>query len=91
MPVQRRPEATYNLQLFSFLFLLSTALHGAAQDCHFSVGGLNYDLSELGGPKVLSRARDSPPSSYVDELRFDMCEDLTEVTDRASEDQVCFK
>ncbi|KAG8213949.1 autophagy-related protein 27-domain-containing protein [Butyriboletus roseoflavus] len=92
MPVHRRPAFSLPLRLFSIVFLLSAAFHVTAQDsgsfgCHFSVGELKYDLSELGGPKVLSRTRESPPSTYVDELRFDLCADLTEVEGRASDDQ----
>lgn len=91
MLVHRRPATSCPLHLLSLVLLLSTALHAAAQDCQFSVGELKYDLSELGGTKVLSRTRESPPSAYVDELRFDLCADLTEVENRASEDQVCLK
>lgn len=94
MPVHRRPALTHTLHLLSLVFLLSAAIHVAAQDsgsfdCHFSLGELKYDLSGLGGTKVLNRTRDSPPSTYEDELRFDLCSDLTEVENRASEDQVC--
>ncbi|KAH0827883.1 autophagy-related protein 27-domain-containing protein [Lanmaoa asiatica] len=92
MPVHRRSAPTHTLRLLSGVFLLSTAFHAAAQDsgpfdCQFSVGELKYDLSELGGMKVLSRTRESPPSTYVDELRFDLCADLTEMENRASKDQ----
>jgi hypothetical protein len=51
------------------------------------VGELNYDLSSLGGTKTLTRARDSPPSNYEDELRFDLCGELQQVEGRAAEDQ----
>ncbi|KAH0827882.1 autophagy-related protein 27 [Lanmaoa asiatica] len=92
MPAHRGPAHTHTLRLLSGVFLLSTAFHAAAQDsgpfdCQFSVGELKYDLSELGGMKVLSRTRESPPSTYVDELRFDLCADLTEMENRASKDQ----
>lgn len=91
MPVHRRPPS---LRFSSAVFLLSAAFQVTAQDsgsfdCIFSVGELKYDLSELRGTKVLTRTRESPPSTYVDELRFDLCADLTEVEDRPSEDQVC--
>ena len=96
MPLHRRQAPIHSLQLLSAVFFLSAALHVAAQDsdsfdCRFSVGELKYDLSELKGMKVLTRTRDSPPSTYEDELRFDLCADLTEVENRASEDQVCLK
>lgn len=94
MPVRRRPASSLSLHLLSLVFLLSNAFHVTAQDsgsfdCHVSVGDLNYDLSVLGGTKVLTRTRESPPSTYVDELRFDLCADLTVVEGRTSEDQVC--
>jgi len=93
MPVHRRPALSH-FHLLSVVFLLSAATHVAAQDsgsfdCHFSLGELKYDLSGLGGTKVLNRTRDSPPSTYEDELRFDLCSDLTKVEYRTSEDQVC--
>ncbi|KAF8556390.1 hypothetical protein OG21DRAFT_1506664 [Imleria badia] len=90
MPLHRKSHPSHLLSVL----LLSAALHVAAQDsnspsfdCHFSVGELKYDLSELGGPKVLTRMRDSPPTTYEDELRFDLCADLTEVENRAADDQ----
>lgn len=96
MPLHRRQAPIHYIHLLSAVFLLSVALHVVAQDsesfdCHFSVGGLKYDLSELKGTKVLSRTRESPPSTYEDELRFDLCADLAEVENRASEDQVCLQ
>ncbi|KAF8135398.1 autophagy-related protein 27 [Boletus edulis] len=92
MPAHRKPALTQTLHLLSAAFLLSAALHVTAQDsrssdCHFSAGDSTYDLSELGGPKVLSRTMETPPSTQEDELRFDLCADLTELENRASEDQ----
>ncbi|KAG9316638.1 autophagy-related protein 27-domain-containing protein [Chiua virens] len=81
MPVHRRPAPVH---FFPLLFLLSAAIHVTAQnsrsfDCHFSVGDRHYDLSELAGIKVVNRTRDSPPTTYLDELRFDLCADMTPV------------
>jgi len=92
MSAHRKLALTQTLHFLSAVFFLSAALHVTAQDsgssdCHFSAGDFNYDLSELGGPKVLNRTRESPPSTYEDELRFDVCADLTEVENRASDDQ----
>ncbi|KAF8844288.1 mannose 6-phosphate receptor domain-containing protein [Paxillus ammoniavirescens] len=92
MFLRRQTAPAHILQLVSFLLLFSSALHAAAQDsgsfdCHFTVGELKYDLSSLGGTNTASRTRDSPPSTYVDEVTFDLCGELPQVEDRASEDQ----
>lgn len=91
MPVHRKP--IHAQHLLSVALILSAALHVFAEDsapfdCHFSVGERKYDLSALGGTKILSRTRESPPSTYEDELRFNLCADLTEVENRPSQDQV---
>lgn len=96
MSGHRKSAPTNTLRIVSAV-LLSAALHVAALDsgpfdCHFSVGDAKYDLSGLGGVKVLNRTRELPPSTYVDELRFDLCADLPPVENRPPEDQVlCFR
>ncbi|KAF9241603.1 autophagy-related protein 27 [Melanogaster broomeanus] len=87
MSLRRQVPRAHPLHSVSFLLLLSSALHAAAQDCHFTVGELNYDLSSLGGVKTASRTRASPPSTFDDELRFDLCGELPHMDDRAEEDQ----
>ncbi|KAF9227342.1 hypothetical protein BS17DRAFT_775333 [Gyrodon lividus] len=92
MPLRRQAAPANSLQFVSFLLLLSSALHATGQDsgsfdCHFTVGEQKYDLSNLAGMKTVTRTRDSPPSTYVDEVTFDLCGDLPQVEDREPEDQ----
>ncbi|KAH7888677.1 type II membrane protein [Phlebopus sp. FC_14] len=82
----------HHVHLLSLLLVLSVVMRTAAQDseafnCHLTVGELNYDLTSLGGLKILTRTRESPPSTYEDELRFDLCGELQLIEDRTAEDQ----
>ncbi|KAG1766980.1 autophagy-related protein 27-domain-containing protein [Suillus occidentalis] len=64
--------------LLSLLFLLfSTGLVTAEDfDCHVTTGGLRWDLTPLKGSHIVNRTRDSPPTTMVDELRFNLCKNL---------------
>lgn len=64
--------------LLSLLFLLfSTGLVTAEDfDCHVTTGGLKWDLTPLKGSHIVTRQRDSPPTTMVDELRFNLCKNL---------------
>lgn len=74
---------------FSLVLLLSSAVHVTAQgfDCHVTAGGLTWDLTALSGVQTLRRTRDTPPTSMVDELRFNLCEDLEMLRDVPEGDQ----
>ena len=79
-------------------FLASThllfALGVAAQDgndpfnCHVRANDLTYDLTPLQGDHTVSRTRETPPSNWVDSVRFDLCADLTLQDGVAAGDQV---
>ena len=79
-------------------FLASThllfALGVAAQDgnnpfdCRVRVNDLTYDLTPLQGEHSASRTRETPPSSWVDSVRFDLCADLKLQDGIAASDQV---
>jgi hypothetical protein len=78
------------LHLFSLLLLLSSAVHVTAQsfDCRSVLAEeLSWDLMSLSGVHTVRRTRDSPPTTMVDELRFNLCEDLTSLEDVAEGDQ----
>lgn len=45
-------------------------------DCRVRTNGLTYDLTPLQGEHTVSRLRETPPSSWVDFVRFDLCADL---------------
>ncbi|KII92470.1 hypothetical protein PLICRDRAFT_103090 [Plicaturopsis crispa FD-325 SS-3] len=75
-----------------FLFLvLHTALVSAQDDasfdCHLTIDSYKYDLTQLAGEHTVSRTRDTPPSSMVDTLRFDLCAELKPQDGIAESDQ----
>lgn len=57
-------------------------------DCHVRTNGLTYDLTHLQGEHTVSRTRETPPSSWVDSVRFDLCADLKLQDGVAAGDQV---
>jgi len=67
-----------SLAFSSLLF----ALGAIAQDednpfnCRVRTNDLAYDLTPLQGEHTVSRTRETPPSSWVDSVRFDLCADL---------------
>lgn len=64
--------------MLSLLLLLSTTVFVMAADfdCHVATGGMNWDLTPLKSTQTLTRTRESPPTTMVDELRFKLCKDL---------------
>ncbi|KAI6040285.1 autophagy-related protein 27 [Pisolithus marmoratus] len=61
--------------------------YGAPFDCEPIVAGVRYDLTGLKGLQVVTWQVDSPPSMFIDELRFDLCEEVQPVWGRSDEDQ----
>jgi len=57
-------------------------------DCRVRTNDLTYDLTPLQGEHTVSRTRDTPPSSWVDSVRFDLCADLKPQDGVAVGDQV---
>ena len=57
-------------------------------DCHVRTNGLTYDLTPLQGEHTVSRTRETPPSSWIDAVRFDLCADLKLQDGVAAGDQV---
>jgi len=57
-------------------------------DCHVRTNDLTYDLTPLQGEHTVSRTRETPPSSWVDSVRFDLCADLRLQDGVAAGDQV---
>ncbi|KAI6121743.1 autophagy-related protein 27 [Pisolithus sp. B1] len=89
----RNPVSSTLSQAFSAVFLLATLSGVAAQeygapfDCEPIVDGVRYDLTGLKGLQLLGWEVHSPPSKFIDELRFDLCGILQPVGGRSSEDQ----
>ncbi|OSX66201.1 hypothetical protein POSPLADRAFT_1132639 [Postia placenta MAD-698-R-SB12] len=70
----------HNCLKISLLLLLS-AWASAAEDegdfsCHVSYNGLKYDLTKIKGQQVVKRTRETPPSTMIDTVVFDLCEGL---------------
>ena len=67
----------------------------AAQDgtdpfnCHVRTNDLTYDLTPLQGEHTASRTRETPPSNWVDSVRFNLCADLKPQDGVGAGDQVC--
>jgi len=70
----RRTQLT--LSLFLLLSSLVSAAEEAPFDCHITLASAKYDLTKLAGPHTVSRTRDTPPTTMVDTLTFDLCADL---------------
>ena len=80
-----------SLALANLLFILGvTAQDGTDQfNCRVLTNDLTYDLKPLQGEHTISRTRETPPSSMVDSVRFDICADLKQQDGVAAGDQVC--
>lgn len=76
----------------TLLFLLPSLI--AAQDNPFdcqnrlAIQSLSFDLSKLAGEHSISRTRETPPSTVVDEVRFNVCSDLKALEGVSEHDQV---
>ena len=72
------------------LFALRVTAQGGNNpfDCHVRTNDLTYDLTPLHGEHTASRTRDTPPSSWIDSVRFDLCADLKPQDGVAAGDQV---
>ncbi|KAG2043456.1 autophagy-related protein 27 [Suillus americanus] len=76
--------------LLSLLLLLSHTVLVTAEDfdCHVTTGGLKWDLTPLEGSHTLSRTRELPPTTMLDELTFNLCKDL-EPMNGVPDDEQC--
>lgn len=76
--------------IFIFIFL-SNVVHAASTfECHVQINGTTFDLTSLGGERYINRTRETPPTIRVDSLRFDLCNDLTQLEGVGENDQVYF-
>jgi autophagy-related protein 27 len=80
-----------SLAFTNILFILGvTAQDGTSPfNCRVRTNGLTYDLTHLQGEHTVLRTRETPPSSWVDSVRFDLCADLKPQDGVAAGDQVC--
>lgn len=57
-------------------------------DCHVVVSGAEFDLTKLAHEYNLNRTREMPPTTMIDQLRFNLCADLKHVEGVEDRDQV---
>ncbi|KAI0063520.1 hypothetical protein BV25DRAFT_1883291 [Artomyces pyxidatus] len=78
---------------FSLLALLFAASVPATlaqdddADCRLTVGSNKYDLTALKGDHSAARTRETPPSSWVDAVRFNVCGELAPLDGVGAGDQ----
>ncbi|KAF8805838.1 hypothetical protein BYT27DRAFT_7191971 [Phlegmacium glaucopus] len=84
-----RPQQHSYFLSFIFIFALNV-IHAKADtfDCHvmiFNTG--TFDLTALAGEHVVNRTRETPPTTMVDSLRFNLCADLEPQSGLSERDQ----
>ena len=57
-------------------------------DCKITLNENHWDLTSLGGEHAISRERETPPTKFRDDVRFNLCADLTQKDGVAEKDQV---
>lgn len=75
---------------FIFVFALNI-IHTKADsfDCHVMIYNTGtFDLTILAGEHVVNRTRETPPTTMVDSLRFNLCADLKPQSGLPEQDQV---
>ena len=90
-----RPTQDVLFVLFASLWL-SLPTSSFAQDpfdCKVTLDGgkTSYDLTTIADERVISRTRVTPPTSQYEEVRFNLCADLTRKEGVDDGDQVCLQ
>ena len=75
--------------IFVLLFLSNVVHADPTFECHVQINGTKFDLTSLGGEHYINRTRETPPTTRVESLRFDLCNDLTQLDGIGENDQVC--
>lgn len=81
-----------NSPLWPLLFTLEpliAASLAAPWDCKVTVQSASWDLTSLGIERIVTRSRSSPPSEFVEEVRWNTCNELKEREGYDNADQVC--
>ncbi|TFK44723.1 autophagy-related protein 27 [Crucibulum laeve] len=85
--ILRSQTNTVLLLLLSILFLVVRADEDTPFDCHITVDDYKFDLTRLARPYVLNRTRDTPPTTTIDYLTFDLCAELKQQEGVSEQDQ----
>jgi hypothetical protein len=85
-----RPNITpCSIFLCLLILLVPSALADDSPfDCHIAVDNAKFDITSLAGEHKVFLARDMPPSTMVQKLRFNLCKDLDKLEGVADQDQV---
>ena len=86
-----RPTFPNSLPLALLLLLpslVSAQGNGDPFNCYVTVDSLNFNLTSLAGQHDISRLRQTPPSTMIDSLSFNLCADLKSKDGVAEGDQV---
>jgi hypothetical protein len=86
-----RPTLPNSLPLALLLLLPSLVSAQGNSDtfnCYVTVDSINFNLTSLAGQHDISRLRQTPPSTMVDSLSFNLCADLKPKDGIAEGDQV---
>lgn len=79
---------TLRRRIFLLSLLAPFTLAQDAFNCHVTLNdSRQYDLSSLAGEQTVQWTRETPPTSWVDELSFDLCDDLSKKDGVAEDDQ----
>lgn len=83
MPKARRRNLHRRL-IYTTLFSIAASTSAVAQDSEtldcsktFTFEDVTYDLKSLASERTINRTRETPPTTTEDELRFNICQDLT--------------
>jgi len=74
---------------FIFVIVLNIihAKSDSTFDCRVTIENMEFDLTSLSGEHVINRTRETPPTTMVDSLRFNLCADLEPQGDLPEQEQ----
>jgi hypothetical protein len=80
----------YLALIFVIVLNIIHAKSDLTSDCRVTIENIMFDLTSLSGEHVINRTRETPPTTMVDSLRFNLCADLEPKSDLSEQDQVRF-
>ncbi|RDB25081.1 Autophagy-related protein 27 [Hypsizygus marmoreus] len=85
-----RPFCTLPAVLISLLLLFAPSARADDEtpfDCRVTVDGVKFDLTSLAGEHTVNKSRETPPSTIVNSLRFNLCGELKKLEGYTERDQ----
>ncbi|KAF5393282.1 hypothetical protein D9757_000607 [Collybiopsis confluens] len=74
--ILRRTQATHSAVLYLLFSCLATLIAASDFKCQVTVDQRKFDLSSLNAEQNVTRTRSTPPTTMLDSLVFNICEDL---------------